>query len=392
MSEYDDQITTELAVIDATLAGEPVPGEHAELAELSLLLVAERPVAEAEFTQALDTRVARRFAEAPAASPGQARAPRRWLFAPAGALALAAGVALAFVFTGGQSGPGVTRGLNAAVASTSSTTSAAAGSSAQSGNRHSAAKSAPSARSTSSSAGSLSLGPPPNGRQVIQSAQLALATRPSGVDGVAQQVFDVVGAQDGYVQSSSVTATGSPNGYAQFRLSIPSANLAAAMSALSRLRGATVTSRTDTTQDVTGQMGGDQQRLGEARALRTSLLRQLAGATTTEQVNSLEAQIHDADASIASDLSTLRSLQHRVAYTQVSVTISATLAAPPHHSSGGFTLGRAAHDAGRVLVVVAGGALIVLAALVPVGLVVALAAWVGFWLRRRRREQALDLV
>ena len=52
--------------------------------------------------------------------------------------------------------------------------------------------------------------------------------------------------------------------------------------------------------------------------------------------------------------------------------------APVTHSSGGsFTLGRAAHDAGRVLTVGAGVALIALAVLVPVGLVAALAWWIG---------------
>ena len=45
-----------------------------------------------------------------------------------------------------------------------------------------------------------------------------------------------------------------------------------------------------------------------------------------------------------------------------------------------------------MLVVVAGVGLIVLAVLVPVGLVAAFVAWVGFAIRRRRREQALDLV
>jgi hypothetical protein len=42
--------------------------------------------------------------------------------------------------------------------------------------------------------------------------------------------------------------------------------------------------------------------------------------------------------------------------------------------------------------VVAGVALIVLAVLLPLGLVAALVAWVAFAVRRRRREQALDLV
>jgi hypothetical protein len=50
------------------------------------------------------------------------------------------------------------------------------------------------------------------------------------------------------------------------------------------------------------------------------------------------------------------------------------------------------HDAGRVLVVVAGISLIALAVLVPVGLAVALVAWAGLVLRRRRREAMLDLM
>ena len=83
-----------------------------------------------------------------------------------------------------------------------------------------------------------------------------------------------------------------------------------------------------------------------------------------------------------------------MAYSNITVRIQSATAPPPviqQHSSG-FTIGTAAHDAGRVLVVVAGVALIVLAVMVPIGLVVALLAWVGFAVRRRRRDQALDLV
>ena len=47
---------------------------------------------------------------------------------------------------------------------------------------------------------------------------------------------------------------------------------------------------------------------------------------------------------------------------------------------------------GGVLVFTAGAALIALAVLVPLGLLGALVAWAGFAIRRRRREQALDLV
>jgi hypothetical protein len=226
----------------------------------------------------------------------------------------------------------------------------------------------------------------------VQSAQLSLSTRPSQVDDVAQQVFDVVSAQNGVVDNSTVSATNSSSGYAQFQLSVPSSNLQQTMSALSRLHNASVVSRTDSSQDITGEVGGAGRRLADARALRTALLRKLAAATTTTEISSLKAQIRDAEASIASDQATLHSLHHKVDNTQISVTINAA-SAPGHPvSGGGFTIGRAAHDAGRVLVVAAGVALIALAVLIPLSLLGAIAVWASATVRRRRREQALDLV
>jgi hypothetical protein len=234
--------------------------------------------------------------------------------------------------------------------------------------------------------------PAAGNRQIIQSAQLSLSTRPDQVDTVSQQVFDVVANEKGYVQSSTVTDTGSAAGYAQFQLSVPSANLQATMTALSRLHGAAVVSRTDTSQDVTGDLGGAGRRLADARALRTSLLRRLAAATTTTAIDSLKAQIRDAEASIASDLARLNGLHGKVDNTQIAVTLNASLLPGHHKPASGFTLHGAAHDAGRVLVVAAGVALIALAVLVPVGLLGLIALWLGTAVRRRRREQALDLV
>ncbi|MGH2916577.1 MAG: DUF4349 domain-containing protein, partial [Solirubrobacteraceae bacterium] len=234
---------------------------------------------------------------------------------------------------------------------------------------------------------------PVPGRQIVQSAQLQLSATPGRVDDVAQQVFNVVGNEDGIVDRSAVTATGTTAGGAFFQLRFPSANLAAALTALSQLHGARVVSRTDATQDITGQVGGAGEQLAQARALRRALLHQLAAATTTEQIDSLKIQLRDVDASIASRLSTLKGLKRQVAYSKVSVSIDAAAPPPPAVAGGGgggFSFGRGAHDAGRVLVVVAGVALIVLAALVPVALLAALAAWIGHLLRRRRREQALD--
>jgi hypothetical protein len=233
--------------------------------------------------------------------------------------------------------------------------------------------------------------PPTNGRKIIQSAQLALNAAPTRIDAVAQQVFNVVGAQNGFVNRSSVTAANNPGAYAEFQLSIPSQNLSQTMAQLSKLRYASVGSRTDNTQDVNNQSVGDNRAVAEDKAKRTALLKQLANAVTTQQIASITAQIHDINAKLAADESTLNSLNHAIAYSQIQLTINAASALPATHHHSGFTLGKAAHDAGRVLTVAAGVALISLAAAVPIGLLAALAWWIASSARRRRREQALDL-
>ncbi len=429
------EIAGALMAVDATLAGDPVDPEYAELAELALILRRERPRTSDAFTARLDEQVQRRFARPAPAARGTGL--RRWLFGSVAGLAAAgAATALVIVIAGGGGGAthnglvatfGSAGGASSSSAAAQgapavSSTSASAGTSsaasaAASGNvspdvkraavPHKLSSTSPpsthSAQSLSASSGAASSSSAPQAvipnpvipgqRQVVQSAQLALSAPAAKIDDVSQQIFNVVGQEKGYVNSSNVTSTGEPGSSAYFQLSVPSANLAATLTDLSRLRGARVVSRTDQTNDITGQVGGAGQKLAEARALRSSLLKQLANATTSEQVASIQARLHDANASIASDLSTLRGLQRQVAYSKIQVNLeSAGAPAPVRHHSGGFTIGRAAHDAGRVLVVVAGVALIVLAVMVPVGLVAALLAWVGFAVRRRRRDQALDLV
>jgi hypothetical protein len=397
------EIAGALMAIDATLAGAAVDPDYAELAELALILRRERPRTSDAFAARLDERVERRFARPAPASRGTGL--RRWFGGSlAGLAAAAAGVALVVVLTGGHARNLSSESSSSAAASTATVVSSASAGSAAGkpllGVTPAIREAKPPSRSAASgavsSSSSRSVIPSPvipGKRQVVQSAQLVLGVSPSRIDDVSQQVFNVVGQEKGYVNGSNVTSGGA-NGSAFFQLSVPNANLAATLAALSQLKSAHVVSRTDNTNDITGQVGGAGQRLAEARALRSSLLKQLAAASTTEQVDSVQARLHDANASIASDLSTLRGLQRQVAYSNITVRIQSATAPPPviHHHSSGFTIGTAAHDAGRVLVVVAGVALIVLAVMVPIGLVAALLAWVGFAVRRRRRDQALDLV
>src|SRR5207248_4464259 len=103
-------------------------------------------------------------------------------------------------------------------------------------------------------------------------------------------------------------------------------------------------SRNAKTQSVTGKHLTANRQLGDDRALRTSLLRRLANATTQTEIDSLKAQIHDAEDAIARDEAALRSLNNRINYSRVEVSINGVvIPAAHHHSSSGFTLGKAAH-------------------------------------------------
>ena len=431
----DPEVAATLDAIDATLAGEPVDGRYADVAEIALLLASERPQTPPAFAHSLDQRVERRFASVPSERPrrrrlalpllagGRAACHRagaagcdrdrrgRWARVLVGCVVLSlvvlSLVVLSLVVLGsaaaircferfGAAQEGLPARTSRTPAPQTLSPAPPASGSAKTAHSSPAFGSVGSAYgSAASSAASVppSVQPPTTGRKVVQSAQLSLAAAPNQVDNVAQEIYNVIGQENGVVNSSTVTQTGGIGGYASFQLRVPSSALGDTMSRLSALNSAQVVSRTDSSQDITGQVGGAGRALADARALRTSLLKQLAAATTTEEIDSLKAQIRDAEASISSDQATLNRLNHQVDYSQLQVTVNArAVPAPASHGGGGFTLGHAAHDAGRVLMVAAGVALIALAALTPIALVVALAWWVGSTLKRRRRDQALDSV
>jgi uncharacterized protein DUF4349 len=388
----EPEMAAALAAIDATLAGDPVDPEHAELAELALILRADRPAPAREAAEAIDERVAKRRARPPLQR--RLRPRRSWLAAPVAGLAAVA-LVVAIVSIGGNGGS--SSGVSSAAASSATSSAAASAPAGAAASGAGVSTSAPSRAATPAGGNRRQApvpSPSPSGkRQVVQSAQLSLSAAPSRIDDVAQQVFDVVDGENGIVVSSHVTSTGGPDGGARFALSVPVGNLQRTVSELSQLHGAHVVSRSDDTNDITGQVGGAGRRLAEARALRRSLLRQLAAATTTEAIASLRAQLRDADAMIGRDSASLTGLHRSVANSSLTVTIqAASVPVPVASHGGGFTLHRAVHDAGRVLIVVAGVALIALAVLVPLGLMVGLVGWVGLVLRRRRREAMLDLM
>jgi hypothetical protein len=378
-----EHVSLELDVIDASLRGEAVDPEFAELAELALLLADSRP----ELSAAGATELDRRFngLSAPVVPP---RRRRPWFLRPAFgaglAVAVALGAAVVVLPLGGGSSSNSKANFNSFSPSSVSSSSASGSSSAPSTASHSSSGSAGSAQS-------LTAVPTPqsNGRRIVQSSQLSLTAPSSRLATVSQELFNAVGAEQGIVKHSQVS-TGA-GGLASFTLSIPTQNLSATLSRLAQLRYASVASSTATTSDVNSQYLDDQRALADAKALRRSLLTQLQAATTTAAIDSLKTQIQGAESTIAADEKTLDSLQSRISYSAVNVQINASNnVVTPGSGGGGFTFKKAGHDALRVLVVAAGVALIILAVLIPVGLVAALVAWLAFGWRRQRRERALD--
>lgn len=414
----DPEIAAELEAIDAVLAGEPADPRFAAVAELALIVRSTRPLPDAAAAGRLDARVASRVRER-----SGARRSRRGLWSVAGSLAAALAVAIVIVANGTSPAPQFQNGSSAPFGASSGASSAAAparrasagkqnlippseksasvsgGDNAHRGANIASSASAPVATTPGPSAPTGAVDPfagavpTPGSRRQVDSAQLALSAPADRIDAVAQEAFAVAGTENGIVEHSTVTAGGADDSSANITLSVPESELAATMTRLSALRFASVVSRTDASQDVTGSFDADGRRLADARALRTSLLRQLADAVTQAQIDSLTARIHDAEATITRDEHAIASLTHQIDRSQIDLSIDEAgvpIAPGVATGGGGFTLHRALHDAGRVLVLTAGVILIGLAALVPVALLAALLVWFAALLRRRRREVALD--
>jgi hypothetical protein len=203
---------------------------------------------------------------------------------------------------------------------------------------------------------------------------------------VSDRVIRTADTLGGYVQDSSVTAGRN----AEFTLRIPSAKLQQALTQLSRI--AHVRSRTQEAQDVTDQRAALDARVRDARAYRDSLRNRLAHASSDREASRLRDRLQRAERTLRARERDVAQLSHETSYATVAVSVrgdrSSGVAGP---AGGRWTPGDALHDAGRVLEVVAGVALIALAVALPIALVAAAAAGVGRLVTRRRRERALEL-
>ena len=246
-----------------------------------------------------------------------------------------------------------------------------------------AVKSHATAQSAPAAAGQTVLTASPRRRRVEQSAALTLAAPKDKRRQVGDQVVAVTDRYRGFVLSSSVTSAGDEGG-GSFDLRIPVSQLQPALRDLSAL--ADVQSRTENQQDVTAAFSSARTRIQELTALRSSLLKQLAAATTDRAANVIRYRIRLVNARLDSETRSLTQLRRRTDYATVSVTLATKQggsAAPGGIHKGLRGLRDHLVDAANISLQVLGVAL-------PIALLLALLWFGGSRLDRRRREAVLD--
>jgi hypothetical protein len=397
----DPEVVHGLRELESALAADPTADP--DLAQLVADVDAARPEPSAAFLASLDARVHAGFpreADAPRRRAGVARAPwhvalrRPQVLVPAAGCALAAGVVALAISTAG--GPR-SAGSASSSARGSATVEAFAQGSLNSARPPSAKDAAPhptAALQTASGAATAKAAPStptlPStadapARKVERAADLTLTPSPEAVQDTADGVVRETQAAGGYVQRSDI-ATRDGGGDASFTLRIPSARLDDTLARLSKLAHVGALSQSAT--DITGQTASAATRLGDARAERRALLTALGRATTDRQIASLKARLADNRAQIAQRTGELDAQRRRADLATVAVTVHGTGTAKK--GGGAWTPRDALHDAGRVLEVAGGVALIGLAVLAPLAVLALLALLAGRSVRRHRRETALD--
>ena len=414
----DPETLRGLRELDAALAGEPTADP--DLSQLVADVEAARPEPSAAFLASLDARVHAGF-------PREAAAPRRgssskpaWhvrlrapqILAPGFAVLIVALLVGGVALRGGGDDPvndsgsfatnpqPLSKAPSAAEKPAAESLSAAdSSSSASSAGSGATAPPQPTTASTTSSGPAARLNAPsltanapapaaspPQDRKVQRAADLTLTPKPDDVQKTADGVVRETQAAGGYVQRSDI-ATRDGGGEATFTLRIPSARLDDTLARLSKLAHVGALSQNAT--DITSAVVSAADQLADARAERAALLRALGKATTSRQIASLKARLADNRSEIAQRKGALDAQRRRADLATVSVAVQGTGAAAKK-DDGAWTPRDALHDAGRVLEIAGGVALIALAVLAPLAILAALALLAGRTLRRRRREGALD--
>ena len=224
-------------------------------------------------------------------------------------------------------------------------------------------------------------------RRVDREAQLTLAAPADEVADVNDQVIDVVEGANGVVLNSRVTGTDEA-ARATLEVEVPTSSLDDTLASLSEL--ANVKSRTEQSVDITRSYVTAKDRLVGLRAARDNLAMRIREATTDTEVAALQAQLAGVNRQIADAKNELANVENRAQFSTVTIVITSEGAGTSEDEDDGWSFGDALDDAGKVLEVGAGVALISAAVLLPLAIIAAIAYFVVSAANRRARERALD--
>jgi hypothetical protein len=225
-------------------------------------------------------------------------------------------------------------------------------------------------------------------RDVERSASIVLGTPPNKLSEASARVYEAVHAANGIVLHSSIHS-GAHNGGATFDLLIPSGKLNDALAAFSGI--AEVRSRHDATTDITAPTISVSEELQDSNARIEGLVAQLGEAESDAEREAVEAELRGERNHHGALRASLERLKDRAGMSRVSLRIVSGHGAgiTPGGDSGSWGVGDALHDAGHILTVAGGVAIIGLAVLGPIALIL-LAFWLVNRLRvRRLRERTL---
>jgi uncharacterized protein DUF4349 len=377
--------TLELEAVDAALAGRYVAPEHAELAELALLLRDDRPEPAPAWQNQLDRRVETGF-------PARPKQRRQWIPVwvrkSAPVLALFAALAVIVVpiaLVGGSGDDFGGAGSDDSGGGIAGVNSQGSAEGAGGGGESAAAGDAQTVLRDSRSAPTAPKADRADRRKVERAVVMTLAAPRRQIDEVATDIGDVTADVGGFVRRSRVSS----NSGGDLQLRVPSNRLDTAIQRLSKL--AKVRDLSRSSEDITRAVVSARDRLRDAKAEREALLKQLANATTLNETESIRARLDIVSQEIAAARNALSRVNNRANFANVSVSLVTTSGAEGDDEGGAWTPGDAWHDALRLLEVIAG--VLVIAAAIAVPLLV---AWLLGWLgrrgfTRRRRERALDM-
>ena len=226
--------------------------------------------------------------------------------------------------------------------------------------------------------------------KIIYSSNVTVET--TDFDGTVARVEELVKSYGGWIESSSVNGANyydTSRGYtrnrsASYSLRIPSNRFSELMGTLSEL-GNIPYSHTYT-ENVTAQYYDVQARLTAYEAQEARLLEMMQLAETVEDVIALEARLSDLRYQIESLQSTLNNWDRRVSYSSIYLDISEVRAytpEPERRISYGEELSGALRDGLQAVGDFFKGALVILAACLPMLIVLAVLAVLIIWLVRK---------